>query len=180
MSGHLNTLNAPAWNSTYILHLSSMMGSLIPSTLWGIHLQLYIFRIFFLWWACSGYCCCLVKKLCLTFCDSMDCSTLGFNCLSLSPGFAQTDTHWVQWCQLMISSSLPALNLSQHQDLFQWTSSLHQVLDQVLHQVSSIGASASASVLPMNIQSWVLLRLTGLISLLCKGLSALLSSTTIL
>ena len=38
----------------------------------------------------------------------------------------------------------------------------------------SIGASASASVLPMNIQSWFPLRLTGLISLLFKGLSSLL------
>ena len=34
----------------------------------------------------------------------------------------------------------------------------------------SIGASASASVLPMNIQGWFPLRLTGLISLLSKGL----------
>ena len=36
----------------------------------------------------------------------------------------------------------------------------------------SIGASASASVLPMNIQGWFPLRLTGLISLLSKGLSS--------
>ena len=35
----------------------------------------------------------------------------------------------------------------------------------------SIGASASASVLPMNIHEWFPLGLTGLISLLCKGLS---------
>ena len=35
----------------------------------------------------------------------------------------------------------------------------------------SIGASASASVLPMNVQGWFPLRLTGLISLLSKGLS---------
>ena len=38
----------------------------------------------------------------------------------------------------------------------------------------SIGASASTSVLPMNIQSWFPLKLTGLISLLSKGLSSLL------
>ena len=43
----------------------------------------------------------------------------------------------------------------------------------------SIGASTSASVLPMNIQGWFLLGLTGLISLLSKGLSRLFSSTTI-
>ena len=41
------------------------------------------------------------------------------------------------------------------------------------------GASASASVLPMSIQDWFPLRLTGLISLLSKGLSAVFSSTTV-
>ena len=43
----------------------------------------------------------------------------------------------------------------------------------------SIGASASASVLPMNIQGWVSLGLTGLMSLLSKRLSRVFSSTTI-
>jgi len=43
----------------------------------------------------------------------------------------------------------------------------------------SIGASASASVLPMNIQGWFPLGLTGLISLQSKGLSRVSSSTTI-
>ena len=42
----------------------------------------------------------------------------------------------------------------------------------------SIGASASASVLPMNIQDWFPLGLTGLISLQCKGLSKVFSNTT--
>ena len=43
----------------------------------------------------------------------------------------------------------------------------------------SIGASASASVLSMNIQGWFPLGLTGLISLLSKGLSRVFSSTTV-
>ena len=43
----------------------------------------------------------------------------------------------------------------------------------------SIEASASASVLPMNIQDWFPLGLTGLISLQSKGLSGVFSSTTI-
>ena len=42
----------------------------------------------------------------------------------------------------------------------------------------SIGASASASVLPMNFQGWFLLGLTGLISWLSKGLSRVFSLTT--
>jgi len=43
----------------------------------------------------------------------------------------------------------------------------------------SIGASASASVLPMNIQGWFPLGLTGWIFLLSKGLSRVSSSTTV-
>ena len=43
----------------------------------------------------------------------------------------------------------------------------------------SIGASASASILPMNIQGWFPLGLTGLISLLSKGFSRIFSSTTV-
>ena len=41
------------------------------------------------------------------------------------------------------------------------------------------GISASASVLPMSIQGWFRLRLTGLNFLLSKGLSGVLSSTTV-
>ena len=43
----------------------------------------------------------------------------------------------------------------------------------------SIGASTAASVLPMNIQGWFPLRLTGLISLLSKGFSRVFSSTAV-
>ena len=43
----------------------------------------------------------------------------------------------------------------------------------------SIGVSASASVFPMNIQGWFPLGLTGLISLLSKGLSRVFSITTV-
>ena len=43
----------------------------------------------------------------------------------------------------------------------------------------NIGASTSASVFPMNIQGWFPLGLTGLISLLAKGLSRVFSSTTV-
>ena len=43
----------------------------------------------------------------------------------------------------------------------------------------SIGPSASASVLPMNIQGWFPLGLTGLISLQCKGVSRVFSGTTV-
>ena len=54
-------------------------------------------------------------------------------------------------------------NLSQYRGVLQWVDSASS--DQ------SIGASASAPVLPMNIQGWSPLGLTGLISLLSKELS---------
>ena len=52
--------------------------------------------------------------------------------------------------------------------------------ESTLHiKCQSIGASALASVLPMNIQGWFPLGLTGLIYLLSKGLSKVFSNTTI-
>ena len=72
----------------------------------------------------------------------------------------------------MPSSSPFAFSLPQHQDLFSWVGSSHQV-------AQSIGTSASTSVLLMNIQGWLPWGLTGLISLLSKGLSRIFSSTTV-
>ena len=68
--------------------------------------------------------------------------------------------------------SPPAFNLSQQQSLVQWVDSLHQM-------AKSIGASALASVLQMNIQDWFSLGLTGWISLQSKGLSRAFSNTTV-
>ena len=61
---------------------------------------------------------------------------------------------------------------SQHQGLFQWVSSSHQV-------AKVLGVSASASVLPMNAQDWSPLGWTGWISLQSKGLSRVFSNTTV-
>ena len=63
-----------------------------------------------------------------------------------------------------LSPSPPAFSLSQHQGLFKWVSSFHQV-------AKIIGVSASASVFAMNIQDWFPLGLIGWISLQSKGLS---------
>ena len=97
----------------------------------------------------------------------MDCSTPGFPVLHYLPEFAQTHVHWVNDAiQPSHPLSLPsplALNLSPHQ--------VFTVSWLFTSGGQSIGASASASVLPMNIQDWFPLGLTGLISLLSKGLS---------
>ena len=68
-------------------------------------------------------CCCWVTKLCLTFCDPMNCSTPGFSVLHHLPELAQTHVHWVsdaiQLSHLLSCPSLPAFDLSQHQGLLQ-------------------------------------------------------------
>ena len=63
--------------------------------------------------------------------------------------------------------SSPAFNHSHQQGLFQCIKYLHPM-------AKSNGASASASVLPMNNQGWFPLGLTGLNSLLCKELKRVL------
>ena len=75
--------------------------------------------------------CCSVVQLFLTLCDPMDCSMSGFPVHHQLPEFIQTHVHWVGDTILpsrpLSSPSPPALNLSQHQGLFQWTGSSHQV-----------------------------------------------------
>ena len=119
-------------------------------------------------------CCCLVDKSCLTPCDPMDSSTPGFPVLHYLPEFAQTRVHWVtdaiQPSHPLSPPSPLAVKLSQHLGLFQWVGSSHQV--------AKVRASASASVLTRNLQGSFPLVLTGLISLLSKGLSKVFSGTT--
>ena len=80
-------------------------------------------------WARWG--CCSVTQLYLTLCDPMDYRTPDFPVLHYLPEFAQTHVHWVgsaiQPSHSLSSLSPPAFNLSQHQGLCQWVSSLHQV-----------------------------------------------------
>ena len=80
---------------------------------------------------CHPSCRCSVTQWCLTLCNPMDCSTPGFPFHHQLPEPAQTHVHWVgdaiQPSHPPSSPSPPALNLSQHQGLFKWVSSLHQV-----------------------------------------------------
>ena len=90
----------------------------------------------------------------------MDCSNPSFLALHYLPRFAQTHVHWVgdaiQPSHLPFPPSPPTLNFSQHRDLFQQVNSSGG---------QSIGTSASASILPVNIQDCFSLGLTGLILL---------------
>ena len=81
-----------------------------------------------------------------------------------------------QWCHPTISSS--AVPFSSCLQSFPASGSFP--MSRLFASGSqSIGASASASVLPMNIQDWYPLGLTGFISLLPKGLSRVFSNTTV-
>ena len=66
-----------------------------------------------------------------TLCDPMNCSTPGLPVHHQLPEFTQTHVHWVSDAiqpSHPLSSPSPALNISQHQRLFKWVSSSHQVV----------------------------------------------------
>ena len=95
-------------------------------------------------------------------------------CPSPSPGVCPSSCSLHHWCHPAISSSdalfsfcpqsFPASGIFPMSWLF---------------APDDQNTGASASVLPVNIQGWSPLRLTGLISLLSKGLSGVFSSTTV-
>ena len=119
-------------------------------------------------------CCCSVAKLYPILCNPMNCMQHSrLPRLSLSPRVCSYSCPFSQWCHPTISSSVapspPAVNLSQHQGLFQWVCSLHQV----------------AKVLELQLQHQSFqrtfrtdFRLTGLTSLLSKGFSRVFHSTS--
>ena len=123
-------------------------------------------QVLFEFWLC----CCSVTKSCLTFWDPMGCR---LPCPSRSPGACSNSCPLSRWCYHFVLSfpSPPAFSLSQHEGLFQWVGSASSG--------QSTGASALASVLPMNIQDWFPSGLTGWLSLQSKGLSRVFSGTTI-
>ena len=65
------------------------------------------------------------------FCDSINHSTPGLPVHHQPPEFTQTHVHWVgdanKPSHPLSSPSPPALNLSQHQGLFKWVRSSHQL-----------------------------------------------------
>ena len=117
-----------------------------------------------------------VTQLCLTVCDPMDCSTPGLPVHHQFSELAQTHVHQVgdaikpsHPMYAPFSSCPQSLPASGSFPMSQFFTSGGQ----------SIGASASASVLPMNIQDWYPLGLTGLIFLQFKRFSRVFSNTTV-
>ena len=114
-------------------------------------------------------------QLCPTICDPMDCGMAGF----LVPHYLSSCSNsWPlsQWCHPTFSTSVAPV--SSCPQSFLASGSLPKSWLFALGGQST-GASASASVLPINIQELFPLGLTGLISWLSKGLSRIFSSSTV-
>ena len=119
--------------------------------------------IAFLWYSVQSS---SVSYLCPTLCDPMNHSTPGLPVHHQLLEFTQTHVHLVsdaiQPCHALSSPSPPAPNPSQHQGLYQWVNSSHEV--------AKYWSFPSASVLPKKSQGWSS-EWTGWISLQSKGLS---------
>ena len=97
-------------------------------TLSGCGVKFYInIELIMIKWLCS----CTVTQSYLILCNPMNCRTPGFPILPCLLEFPKTHDHWVsdaiQSWHPLLSCSPFVLSHSQHQDLFQWVSSSHQV-----------------------------------------------------
>ena len=80
-----------------------------------------------------------VSQSCPTLCDPMKCSTPGLPVHHQLPGPTQSHVHWVNDAihpsHPLSSPYPPALDLSQHQGVFKWVSSSHQVTKELEFQL---------------------------------------------
>ena len=112
-------------------------------------------------------------KSCPTLCDPMDYSTPGLPVLLI---VCSNSCPLSQWCYLTIPSSASPFSSYSQSFLASGSFPMSWLFASC---GQSIEASASASVLPMNIQGWFPLGLTGWISMQPKGLSRVFSNTTV-
>ena len=118
-------------------------------------------------------CCCSAAKWCWILTTPWTAARQAF-LLSLSPEFCSNPCTLNWWCHPTISSSVAGFSSC----LQSFPASGSFPMSQCFAG-QSIGASASASCLPVNIQGWFPLGLSGLISLLSMGLSRVSSSATV-
>ena len=117
----------------------------------------------------------LVARLRLTLCDPRTAACQA-SCPSPTPKAGSSSCPLSQWCHPTISSSV--IPFSSCLQSFPASGSL-PMSQFFASDGQSAGVSASASVLPMNIQDWFPLGWTGWISLQSKGLSRVFSNTTV-
>ena len=120
-------------------------------------------------------CCYLVSKSCLTL-KSHGLQHARLLYPSPSPRVCPSSCPLNWWCHPSISSSVALFSSCLQSFPASGSFPMSQFFT---NSGQSSEASASASVLPMSSQGWFPLRLTGLISLLSKGLSRVFSSNTV-
>ena len=113
--------------------------------------------------------------VCPTLCNPMDCSMPGLSLPHHLSKFAQVHVDCIGDA---IQPSHPLITLFSCPPSFS-ASGPFPVSQLFTSNDQNTGVSASASVFPMSIQGWFILRLTGLISLLSKGLLGVFSRTTV-
>ena len=117
-----------------------------------------------------------VVQSCPTLCNPRNHSTPGLPVHHQLQEFTQTHVHWagdaIQPSHPLSSPSPSAFNLSQHEGLFKWVSSSHQVAKVLEFQLQHQSFQS-------NTQDWSPLGWTGRISLQSKGLSRVFSNTTV-
>ena len=96
--------------------------------------------------------------------------------LSLTPGPYSNSCPLSRWCHPNMSSFVVPFSSRLQSFPASWSFPMSQLFAS---GGESIGVSASASVLPMNIQDWFLLGLTGWVSLQSKGLSRVFFKTIV-
>ena len=102
-----------------------------------------------------------VVQSCLTLCNPMNCNTPGFPVHHQLPEFTQTHVHRVsdaiQPSHPLSSPSSPAPNPSQHQSLFQWVNSSHEVA-KVLEKLLGAGKNDNKTSKELSSTFWWCLR----------------------
>ena len=127
----------------------------------------------------------LLRRLSISSVQSLNCVRLFVtpwtvsrqaSCPSPTPGAYSNSCSSIGWCHPTISASV--IPFSSCPQYFPASGSF-PICQFFASCGQSIGVSASASVLPMNIQNWFPLGWTGWISWLSKGLSRVFSNTTV-
>ena len=115
-------------------------------------------------------CCSSVAMSCPTLCDSLDCSLPSSPVLV--PRICSDSSQLSWWCHTTISSSVAPFSFCPWSFAASGSFPVSQLFSSAGQRIGAL-----ASVLQVNIQDWFPLGLTGLISLLSKGLSRVFSSS---
>ena len=182
MMDYINWLSnvEPALHNLNKSHFVVVNNLLEHCWIWLINMLLWVFAFMFMRYFWSMHVCAksLLQFSCSVMSDSLWPHRLQHSrlpCSSPNTKACSNSCPSSRWCHPTVSSSvIPFSSLLQS-----FPASGSSPTSQFFASGGPIGASASASVLPVNIQGWFPLGLTSWISLLSKGLSRVFSNTTV-